>query len=317
MILPKLCKDFMIYMSTIQGKSQNTVKEYHYDLQLFCRYILSEKENVAIEAIHDISKMTIEDFKDVSLEDMYAYLNYCQNERQNNARTRSRKVASIKTFYKYLRQKRKLIMDNPADELESPKTPKKAPVYLDEEESRDYIESVQTIEGTHAYRNQCIVYLFLNLGLRVSELCNIDIQHIKGDYLTVTGKGDKQRTLFLNETCQKSIETYILNERNEYKAAGVKSKALFLSQKGNRISRVTVYKLVKKMSDEFVDEDKRITPHKLRHTSATSMYRAGADIRSIQQILGHTSIQTTQIYTHVEDKQLKEIIDKNPFNIKR
>lgn len=302
----------MIYLSTIQGKSVNTKKEYQYDLQMFCRYIFAEQENILYEEVTDISSIDIEQFRSVTLEDLYAFLSYCENERGNNANTRARKVASIKAFYRYLKQKRKLLDDNPAEELETPKIPKRAPVYLDERESINYLSHIKQLEGTHAARNQCIVYLFLNLGLRVSELCNIDIQHIKGDYLTVVGKGDKARTLYLNETCKKSMEVYIEKERSRY-ADG--ETALFLSQKKTRLSRITVYNIIKSLNPAGEDTDKVITPHKLRHTSATSMYRAGADIRSIQQILGHTSIQTTQIYTHVEDKHLKEVLTQNPFNV--
>lgn len=314
MKIPKVCRDFLIYMETIQGKSEKTISEYRYDLQLFTRYILSEKEEMAIDLIQDTSSLTIDDFKDVSLEDMYGFLNYCQNQRNNKATTRSRKVASIKSFYKYLKNKRKLIQDNPADELESPKIPKKNPVYLDEYESSEFMAKLAKLDGVHAARNRCIILLFLNLGLRVSELCNLNTDDVKGDYLTVLGKGSKERTLYLNDTCKLSIQEYVGNERQRYDDG--KSNSLFLSQKKSRISRITVYEIITNFNNDS-SHNKHITPHKLRHTSATSMYRAGADIRSIQQILGHTSIQTTQIYTHVEDKQLKEVLLNSPFNISR
>ncbi|WP_345798838.1 tyrosine recombinase XerC [Bacillus sp. Cr_A10] len=311
--IPKIMKDFLVYLTTIKGKSLRTRKEYEYDLKLFFRFLKAIEDDIdpgEIQTIN-ISDINIEWIREVTLEDIYLFLEYCEVQRNNSTASRARKAATIKSFFKYLKGKRRLLEYNPADELESPKIGKKKPIYMNQQEAEQFIAAIR--RNNHYYRNFSMVMFFLNLGIRVSELCNLNINSIQGNLLSVIGKGDKERTVFMNNVCLRSLEIYKEKER-KYIHGASKHEALFLSQKGTRLTRQTVAKIIKQIKEDAGIQKEKITPHKLRHTSATIMYKNGADIRSLQHILGHTSVSTTQIYTHVEDKEIQQVIDNNPFN---
>jgi len=303
-------------METIKGKSKNTVKEYFYDLRLFLRFIKKYKNlvpgDIKFDNI-DISDVNINLIKTVTLSDLYEFISFLSRERDNNPTTRARKVASLKSFFNYLANKAKLLNYNPASELESPKVFKRLPKYLNIDESKQLLN---VIEGKHQERDYAIITLFLNCGLRLSELVNININNIKNDTLRVTGKGNKERTIYLNEACINAINDYLKVRPVD----GVKDKnALFLSERKQRISNKTVQHIVKKYIALSGLDPERYSTHKLRHTAATLMYKYGkVDIRALQQILGHESISTTEIYTHVDNSQLRNAIDSNPLaNLKK
>lgn len=311
--LPKIVTDFLVYLTTIRGKSLRTRKEYEYDITLFLRFLIAVEKDIEITKINEISikGVTIDFIKEVSLEDMYLFLEYCEMQRSNSAASRARKAATLKSFFKYLKGKRRLLDENPADELESPKIGKKKPIYMDQKEAEIFIAGIK--KSNHYYRNYSMIMFFLNLGLRVSELCSLNLNSIQDSILRVVGKGDKERTVFLNKACIVSLHTYMEKER-QYIQGAKSTEALFLSQKGTRLTRQTIAKIIKKINQDSGLNKEKLTPHKLRHTSATIMYKSGADIRSLQHILGHTSVSTTQIYTHVEDKDIERVIENNPFN---
>jgi site-specific recombinase XerD len=309
--IPQVIKDFLHYMETIKGKSKNTIKEYYYDLRLFFRYFKVARNMVHKEKEFDeieINDITIEHIKSISLSDLYSFMSYVSRARDNTASSRARKVASLKSFFNYLTNKAKLLEYNPASELESPKIVKRLPRYLNIEESKQLLDSV---DGQHKERDYAIITLFLNCGLRLSELVGININKIKNDTLTVVGKGDKERTIYLNSACLSAINAYLKVRSVD----GVKDKnALFLSERKQRISNKTVQHIVKKFIASSGLDPERYSTHKLRHTAATLMYRHGnVDIRSLQEILGHESIATTEIYTHVDNRQLKNAVDSNPL----
>ncbi|MEO4055170.1 tyrosine recombinase XerC [Solibacillus sp. CAU 1738] len=307
---PKILKDFLIYLTTITGKSQRTRKEYEYDLVLFFRFLKAVEDDIPTSQIHtiDISEITIDWIKQLTLEDLYLFMEYCEIQRQNSAAARARKVATLKSFFKYLKGKRRLIEENPADELETPKIGKRAPVYLNLQEAQTFIEATKLQQ--YSARDYCIIMFFLNLGIRVSELCSLNMHSVQGRNVTVIGKGDKERIVYMNDGCLDALNRY-LPQRHLYKGDGV--EPLFVSQKGTRFARQSIAKIVKQLNTSTLNREK-LTPHKLRHTSATLMYKAGADIRSLQHILGHSSVATTQIYTHIEDEQIQEVMKSNPFN---
>lgn len=307
---PKFMRDFFIYLTTIKGKSQRTRKEYEYDLTLLARFLIALETDTPLHKIEDIdiSTLTIEQVKEWTLEDLYFFLQYCETERGNSATTRARKVSTLRTFFGYLKTKRRLIDDNIAEQLETPKIGKRTPVYLTMQEATEFIAHID--EQTHSARDICMMTFLLHLGLRVSELCALNLDSLQGRRLSVVGKGDKERIVYLNDSCIQALENYLI-ERKPYKGDG--AEPLFISQKGSRFARQTVARLVKRITGRS-DIQKKITPHKLRHTSATLMYKAGVDLRSLQAILGHTSVATTQIYTHIEDDQIQEAINKNPLN---
>lgn len=311
---PKFLRDFLIYLTTIKGKSKRTREEYEYDLVLFFRFHLCMQQDLPLETLDNVSirDIAVDDVRDITLEDLYVFLEYCEEVRHNSASSRARKVATLRAFFKYMRGKRKLIDDNPAEELESPKQVKRRPIYLKVDEAQSLLQATKS--GSHYERNHCIITFFLHLGLRVSELCNLNMSSLQGDRLRIIGKGNKERIVFCNDICLEALHAYKA-VRTPYKGDEV-DEPLFTSQKGTRLTRQRIAKMLKAVSDNAELTKGGITPHKLRHTSATLMYQAGADIRSLQHILGHSSVATTQIYTHIEDDSIRDVLAKNPLNKK-
>jgi site-specific recombinase XerD len=311
--MPIILRDFLSYLQTIKGKSINTVKVYFYDLRVFFRFIKVHRnlvdKQLKFEEI-DFCDVDIELIRTITLSDLYAFMSYVSNERDNSAYARARKVASIKSFFNYLYTKAKLINTNPANELESPKIIKRLPRYLNVEESKQLLSCVDI--GTYSERDYAMLTLFLNCGMRLSELVGININDIKNDTLTVFGKGGKERSIPLNTACLDAIETYM----KVRPVNGIKDKnALFISRRKQRISKESVQKIVKKYIKQAGLDPQRYSTHKLRHTAATLMYRYGkVDIRALQELLGHESISTTEIYTHLDKEQLKDAVDKNPLS---
>lgn len=318
---PKRVIEFLNYLENVKGKSLNTIKGYSVDLGLFFKFLKVYKgleNNIELEKIEEVEISDLGDnfIKDITLSDIYAFLAFLEKVRNNSAYARARKVATLKSFFKFLNSKIKLIDENPTVELESPKINKRHPVYLTLDQSITVLNSMDKGNKNY-YRDYCILTLFLNCGMRLSELCNIEIEKIKGDTLTIIGKGNKERTVYLNEASIAAIENYLKN-RNDSKATEEAKKYLFLSSKYRPINKRSVEILVKKHIENAGFKDQKYTPHKLRHTAATLMYKYGnVDIRSLQNILGHENISTTQIYTHVDDETLREAVKTNPLaNIK-
>lgn len=310
--MPVILRDFLSYLQTIKGKSMNTVQVYFYDLRVFFRFLKIHRgmtdKNAEFDQI-DICDVDISHIKAVTLSDLYAFMSFVSNKRDNTSYARARKVASLKSFFNYLTNKAKQLDYNPAAELESPKIVKRLPRYLNVEESKQLLSSV---DGEHSERDYCIITLFLNCGMRLSELVGINLPNIKNDSLTVIGKGDKERSIPLNNACLNAIKAYMEVRPRD----SVKDKnALFISERKQRISKESVQKIVKKYIRSAGLDPQRYSTHKLRHTAATLMYRYGnVDIRALQELLGHESIATTEIYTHLDRQQLKEAVDRNPLS---
>lgn len=312
--LPQCLNGFLNYLGTIQGKSKNTQDGYKVDLTMFFRFLKIYrgivKENYEFENI-DISDITTDFLRKITLSDLYAFISFTENYRNNGNYARARKVACLKSFFKYLFSKAKLIDTNPALELESPKIDKRNPIYLSLKESKALLNS---IDGKFKERDYCIITFFLNCGMRLSELCSINISKIKEDTLTVVGKGNKERTIYLNKACLMALNNYLKIRNKDYNK--IKDKdALFISRNYTRINKRSVEMMLKKYLKNAGLDSTKYTPHKLRHTAATLMYKYGnVDIRSLQKILGHENVSTTQIYTHVDDEKLREAVNSNPLS---
>ena len=315
--LPMLVKDFLNYLETIKGKSINTINAYKTDLSVFFKFIKVYKgyqldDNIQFIDI-PIDDINSDFIKSIRLTDMYAFLSYAEKQRNNSNYARARKVATLKSFYNYLHNKAKVIQFNAAAELESPKINERHPIYLTLDQSIELLDSLDKSNKNYE-RDYCILIFFLNCGLRVSELCNIEINKIKSDTLTIIGKGNKERTIYLNSVCIKALEQY-LSVRDDSKSISKNKNYLFLSARNTPINKRTVEILVKKHISNAGFTNAKYTPHKLRHTAATLMYKHGnVDIRSLQNILGHESISTTQIYTHVDEDQLRDAVNSNPLS---
>ena len=313
--VPVILRDYLNYMTVIKGRSENTVKEYYYDLKMFYRYISSiiyDTDLYSIDKI-DVSEFDESVLKDVTLSDLYEFMAYVNNEKSSNDNYRARKVASLKSFFKYLHIKTNFIENNPAEYLDSPKIKKRMPRYLTFEECVRFLNS---IDGKHKQRDLAIFVIFLNCGLRLSELVNINFKNIDFEKhtLRVVGKGNKERMVFLNDLCMDAINSYISVRPNDIVKPGHKD-ALFISNQGTRISNRMVEILAKKYFENAGLDYELYSPHKLRHTAATLMYRDGnVDIRTLQELLGHASLSTTQIYTHIRNEDLKIAAEKNPLS---
>ena len=310
---PSFLRDFITYMEAIRGKSKTTVKEYYFDLRTFPRFMkvlrkLNKMDDFEIITIDDV---TIDFIKTITLHDLYEFLAYTSSERLHNANSRARKVAALRSFFKYLNVKAKLIPDNPAKDLDSPKIPKSLPKYLTLTESRDLLSH---IDGHDKLRDYAIITLFLNCGMRLSELAAINLKDIRDGKLTVIGKGNKERVIYLNQACLNAIDAYVKTERPKEGLKPPHQHALFISRHKQRLSVKTIQHLVKKHLQAAGLDESKFSVHKLRHTAATLMYQHGhVDVRVLQEILGHTNLATTQIYTHLDSEQLRAAAESNPL----
>lgn len=309
-----IIRDYLNYMTVVKGKSRLTVQEYYTDLRTFFRFFKSfhgiSKEEFDKIPVDDVD---IDMIKSVTLSDVYEFMNYCIDERHNNAATRARKSSSLRTFFKYLKNKANLIDENPLELLDTPKTKKSLPKYLSLEES---VNLLQSVDGPNRQRDYCILTLFLNCGLRLSELCGINFSDIRDENtLKITGKGNKERIVYLNDACVEALNEYLKVRPHD----GVKDKnALFISRNGNRISGKTVQHMVYTNLEKAGLSGRGLSVHKLRHTAATLMYQYGhVDIRVLKDVLGHENLNTTEIYTHLSGQELKNASESNPLhNIK-
>ena len=318
--LPPLVREFASYKAVMQNASEKTISEYLLDLRTFFRFLLARDADIDMSGEEfekiDISGVDLEYIKNITTEDIYEFLLYADGVRGNMAAAKSRKLSSIKGFFKYLHIKRMMLDDNPAINIETPKRKQALPKFLSMEESLMLLEAVKNDkESKSRVRDYAIITLFLNCGMRVSELVGIDLNDVDRDLrsLTVTGKGNKQRIVYLNSACKQALADYYAERLGE-KHASTEAKALFLSNREQRISVKTVQWLVYKYLELAGLESKHYSVHKLRHTAATLMYQTGeVDVRVLKDILGHEQLTTTQIYTHVSDKKLEEAAEMNPL----
>ena len=302
------------YMQAVQERSALTIKEYRYDLVLFFRFLKRDKGLVnASTPIEEISIQDIDEniLRQITTDDLFVFLIFLSRERNASASNRARKAATLKSFFKYLHTKRNIITTNPAYELGSPKIGKKLPKHLSLEESVHLLTTAEEKETAHKERDYCILTFFLNCGMRLSELTGINLTSIHRNTLTVIGKGNKERTIYLNDACLAALEEWLAVRPH----VGLKDpQALFVSRLGRRISNQTVQLLVKKWIFQSGLDPRVYSVHKLRHTAATLMYKYGqVDIRALQSILGHASVATTQIYTHIDDEALRKAANSNPL----
>ena len=319
---PEVLLGFKSYKITIQNRSVKTVDQYLTDLELFFKYIIASRNSIHLFGEEfdniNISDIDINFIKSITSGEIYEFFNYTVEYRNNKAKARARKLSSIKAFFKYLTSRR-YIDDNPAADIESPSIGNKTlPKYLTVEESISLLEAVNNDETSKTrVRDYAIITLFLNCGMRLSELVGISLNDIDRDMrsLRVVGKGSKERVIYLNDACRDALKSY-LNVRGTDNQIDIKDKnALFLSSRHQRISNKTVQWVVYKYLNAAGLGYRHLSTHKLRHTAATLMYQTGkVDVRVLKDILGHEQLNTTQIYTHVSDASMEKAMHDNPLN---
>lgn len=315
---PSYLSEFLFYMLTIRGRSPRTVDAYYIDLRTFLRYMkckkLTHTDPNDQDAFRKISilDIPIATISEISLADVYGFLNYTATNRENNAKTRSRKVSSIRSLFQYLTVKSTYLKVNPIENLEVPATKKSMPRYLTLEESLELLVHIDP-QSPRYERDYCMVTLFLNCGMRLSELCGINLCDIRDDTVKLLGKGNKERVIYINDACHKALDAYIRvrvpTQNEQYK------NALFLTSRGTRISPRRVEQVIEACLKRAGLSGQGYSPHKLRHTAATLMYQHGdVDIRVLKEILGHVSLSTTEIYTHVSSRQMESAAQKSPLS---
>jgi len=315
---PTILREFLGYLETVKGRSERTVNEYYLDLRTFFRF-LKISRNICPDDTEfnkiDISDVGVDFLSKVTLTEIYEFLNYISSVRSNAAASRARKTVAIRTFFNYLTEKTGKLTYNPTLQLDSPKVKNALPKHLTLEQS---LEMLTSVDGNFKERNYCILTLFLNCGLRLSELVGLNLGDIRDDNtMRVVGKGNKERIVYINDACRSAIDAYLKVRPIE----GIKDKnALFISRDRRRISRRMVQTVVENSLKKIgLGDGDGYSTHKLRHTAATLMYQHGnVDIRVLKEILGHENLGTTEIYTHLSSTQMKSAAELNPLsNVKR
>lgn len=319
---PAILRDFLSYHENIKAHSKRTVDEYFLDLRNFFRFLKQQRDPSLVgKDWNEISILDVDlDFvKKVTLTDVYGYMTYLSRERAQhpnsdssdyglNPSSRARKIATIRSFYGYLTNKAHLLENNPCKDIDSPKLMKSLPKYLTLDESLQLLDAV---DGQNRERDYCILTFFLNCGLRISELCGLNLSDIQDDALRVLGKGNKVRVVYLNDACKDALSAYSAVRRS---ITGRDRDALFLSSRNERISRSTVHNLVKKHLGAAGLDTAKYSTHKLRHTAATLMLQNGVDVKAVQEVLGHEHLNTTEIYTHIDNDALRIAARANPLS---
>lgn len=316
---PELVREFLNFYET-QNYSVNTIDEYYLDLRIFFRFMKIQKQKADADVPFDeipIRDVDLEFIRNISRLDLYDFLDYMRRDREIDslgdvgmaATSLSRKLSTLRSFFKFLVVHKEVLTVNPTDGIPTPRLKKSLPHYLTVEECYRLLSSVS---GRHAERDYCILILFLNCGMRVSELVGINLPDIQGEMLWLHGKGKKERIVYLNEACKKALQDY-LAIRNDEKVPQKDKNALFLTQKSSRMSVDAVQDMLDKYLKKSGLDPKLYSPHKLRHTAATLMLQNGVDIRTLQEILGHDNLNTTQIYTHIDNEGLHTAALANPL----
>ncbi|MBQ8310221.1 MAG: tyrosine-type recombinase/integrase [Clostridia bacterium] len=315
-----LIQEYASYKLTIQGCSAKTVEEYLLDLRTFFRYLVARERGIPFDSEEffslDITSVGLARLEKIRAEDIYEFLYYTNNTRDNKWCARSRKLSAIRSLYRYLVNKRHYLEYNPTVDIDSPKKEKTLPKVLTLDESMRLLETVEKdTESKFRTRDYAILTLFLNCGMRLSELTGININDIDSELtsLRVIGKGSKERIIYLNDACQYALTEHLI-ERVKLTHTIPNEKALFLSRLEKRISVKTVQAMVYKYLKLAGLESKQYSVHKLRHTAATLMYQSGnVDVRVLKEILGHEQLNTTQIYTHVSNTDMERAMMQNPL----
>ncbi|MBO5837062.1 MAG: tyrosine recombinase XerC [Oscillospiraceae bacterium] len=319
---PQILKDFLTYHESIKGQSPKTISEYYLDLRMFLRFVKLMRNDMPIHTRLDdidIRDINLEFIRTITTSEIFDFLSYLANDRTPNPdapmpeygispAARARKLSALKSFYKYLTLRTKQMSENPVADLEYPKLRKSLPKYLTLEQSAALLKAVS---GPSQERDYAILMLFLNCGIRRSELVALNLTDVYEDRIRVIGKGNKERFVYFGSACRKAIDSYLPIRQKQVLSD---NRALFGSRDSNRISVSAVHRLVKKYLLMSGLDVTQFSAHKLRHTAATMMLSGGVDVKTVQEVLGHENLNTTQIYTHIENTELKIAAEANPLS---
>lgn len=319
---PPVFREFANYKLAIQNRSKLTVEEYLLDLDQFFRYYLCKKsgKKVTPEAFEEqtLDAVDLRLCGEITAYDIIEFVGWEASDRDNKPAARARKLSAIRSFYKFLTTTKHYLDENPARDVEGPHIKQALPKFLTLDESILLLDTIKgDTQSKNVKRDYCMVTLFLNCGMRLSELVGISLGDIDPELrsMRVIGKGNKERMIYLNDACKTAITDW-LNARATKEIKEM--NALFVSSRGTRISKQMVQTVVYKYLDMAGLGNRKLSTHKLRHTAATLMYQeGGVDVRVLKDILGHAQLNTTQIYTHVSNEQMEEAMTKNPLARKK
>lgn len=310
---PEFLNEYLVHMKIVKLLAERTIEEYYTDIRLFLRYIYENNHNTGKTFSEiDIRDMNVSEIKNISVSDIYNFIFYTSDERHNKDRARYRKISSLRSFFKYMEKTAHIIEKDPTKDLDVPVPKASLPKFLSLNESLRLLETADTADSRRDY---CIITLFLNCGMRLSELVGIDIKDIDfyENRLKVLGKRSKERMVYLNQACVDALQKYLVIRKNNPKATD--EPALFISNQNRRISKRRVQQIVEETLQKANLDGKGITTHKLRHTAATLMYQYGdADVLTLKELLGHANIATTEIYTHLNSESVRNAVENNPLS---
>lgn len=309
---PNFVEDFANYLVAIKNLSQTYIKNMTVTIEQFLEFINVHKFKNKYNSIEDI---TLNEIRSLNNSDIYSFIFFlAESHYQNNSRVI--KIEHLKTFFDYLFRIKHTIFKEPFKKINSErKLVKKLPKYLSLEESRRLLKIYENSTDEVEIRDNAMLHLFLNCGLRLSEIKNLNIKDISltDNKFTIIGKGNKERTNYLNLKTKDALMKYLKIRDNFSKNNKNDDKTLFLTCYGYRMSQFTINKIVKRAYRKANLDDKVYTVHTLRHTCANILYRAGVNIKTIQELLGHVQIDTTEIYTHLNDQEVKEVMLNHPL----
>jgi len=291
-------RGYQNYLQIEKSLSKNTVDGYCRDIKKLNNFFNGNDDKKKID--------------EVNYQDFQNYLSYL-NDLKINARSQSRVISSMRSFFKFLILE-KIIKENPTELLENPKTGKKLPEFLTIEEIELLVNQIDRSKK-EGERNLAIIEVLYGCGLRVTELIELKISEIYWEegFIRIIGKGNKERLVPLGKIASKHLKIYLNEIRVHQKVKDLFVDHVFINKNGSKISRVMIFKIVKKLTEK-AGIQKNISPHSLRHSFATHLVEGGADLRSVQEMLGHQSITTTEVYTHLDKNYLKQaILDHHPL----
>ncbi len=297
-------EDFLSYLTIEKGLAKRTIQQYRLDLNLLKSYLVE---------MHHITK-----WEQVTYRHLREFLKYTIEQRNNGGRSRAIKIASMRGFFKHLYLEE--ILAKPiADRLITPKRDQKIPVYLTIEECNRFVNIVKE-KSVHSVRDSTIILTFLYSGIRMTELCNLNISDLdfENQSIKVFGKGRKERLVPMADNLKVVLLNYLDYRKELLRWEYPRVQALFLSRRYNQwnhINRRTVHDIFNHFAKEAKINKEHFSAHKLRHTFATLLYANGVDLLQLQQLLGHSNISTTQIYTHTSVHQLHDAIKKHPLKL--
>lgn len=310
--LPEFIEDMSNYLSGIKNLSNIYIRNLKITLEQFLNFINVHKFK---EKYDSIENMTLNDIRSLSNSDIYSYI-YFLAENKYKVNSRVVKIEHLRTFFNYLYTIQHKIFRQPFKKLKTErKIEEKLPKYLSLSESKKLLNVYANSDKPEDLRNNAIIHLFLNSGLRLSELANLNILdlNIKEKSFLIFGKGNKERIGYLNDITIKVLEKY-LEYRNTIAGANSKhDKALFLSNQNKRLSVTRIKEIILKAYELAGLDERGFSTHTLRHTCATLLYRNGTDIKVIQELLGHVQVDTTEIYTHLHNKQVMDAMLNHPM----